>query len=206
MKTTFAILFAVTVVAGCSSSSGDAAPGTTKNGITDCGGVACQAGSHCEDARTQRCADGCTTDNNCPDAQKCGADGRCANGAPSSNGGTCTPHPDQTKYPGGVCCPPSTSPGSGCTRLPAYDGECTAVGLPSNAYACGGGPPASDCTATEPACKNALDCATNYGCNTKTGHCFRQDDSLCTGTPCNDSLDCPKSEHCNSAEGVCQAD
>ena len=107
------VSFAAAALAGCSSSDGGA-PGPTgsaKTGITDCGHVSCQAGSHCEDERYSQCNDGCTTDNNCPGDQKCA--GRvCQNGA----------------VPGG--------PAMGCQRVAEADGVCAKASLPRNAYHC----------------------------------------------------------------------
>lgn len=49
----------------------DARPGGGNRGYTDCGGVTCSPGQYCNDPRFAECYDGCLSDANCLENQRC---------------------------------------------------------------------------------------------------------------------------------------
>lgn len=51
-------------------------------------------------------------------------------------------------------------------------------------------------------CGSVLDCPTGFGCNVKMAKCFK-DSASCLGLPCSSSLHCPTNQACNSSISQC---
>jgi hypothetical protein len=68
LSLSFLLVFSSSLALGCGD---DGRPGAGSRGYTDCGGVTCSPGQYCNDPRFAECYDGCLSDANCLDNQRC---------------------------------------------------------------------------------------------------------------------------------------